>query len=105
MKKLMFAIGLGLMSGSVWASCMGPFCWDDRGAYVNGVVKDGNGDAHPSKTKAQIATSTPTVVGQVVYCSDCAAAGGAGTLCISTATTGGIGGGSYFVLSTGTVCK
>jgi hypothetical protein len=39
--------------------------------------------------------------GQLIFCSNCTAAGGQGTICISTGTTA-----TYqFVLSTGTACK
>jgi hypothetical protein len=57
-----------------------------------------------SQTIAQIAASTPSVVGQMVYCNNCAANGGSGTVCISTITTAP-GAGNDFVLSTGTICK
>lgn len=103
MKKLMLAIGLGLITGSAYAACIGgvALCYDDTATYVNGNKIDALGYQLPSKTKTQIDTSTPTVVGQVVLCSDCAAAGGAGTVCLSTAITGS----HSFVLSTGTICK
>lgn len=55
-----------------------------------------------SQTLAQIQASTPTAVGQVLFCSNCTANGGSGTLCISTATANAQ---TSFVLSTGTVCK
>jgi len=98
MKKLMFAIGLGLISGSLWASCMGPFCWDDRGAYVAGVVQDGNGSGLPSKTASQISTTAPTAAGQEIYCSNCVN----GLVCISTGT----GTAAYVqIRSTTTICN
>lgn len=52
----------------------------------------------------QVQTSTPSFVGQTIFCNNCAASGGAGTLCVST-TTVSPGAGNDFVLSTGTVCK
>ncbi len=105
MKKLMLAVGLGLISGSLYAACVGTYCYDDSGiSGVNANLVVNGTLGLVSMTKAQIATSTPTIKG-LVYCSDCAAAGGSGTVCIATSTTGGIVSGSYFVLSTGTVCK
>lgn len=44
---------------------------------------------------------TPSTTGQMVFCQDCAANGGKGTLCVSTGTTTTF----QFVLSTGTACK
>lgn len=59
--------------------------------------------AYQNRTLAQISASTPSYVGAPVWCTNCAAAGGKGTLCIST-TTVSPGAGNDFVLSTGTVC-
>jgi len=42
-----------------------------------------------------------STTGQMVFCSNCTAAGGKGTICVSTGSTTT----SQFVLSTGTVCK
>lgn len=83
MKKLMLAIGLGLISGSVWAACIGPFCYDDRGASINGLTFDGNGNGLKSLTLTQINASTPTATGQMVYCSNCVNS----PVCVSTGTT------------------
>lgn len=85
MKKFVMVIGFGLMAGSLYAACMGPFCWDDRGASVGGVLQDGNGSALPSKTRSQISLNAPTIAGQEVYCSDCIQS----AVCISSGT--GIG--------------
>lgn len=52
-------------------------------------------------TAAQVLISTSTKAGQLIYCSNCGASGGAGTICVSTGTSGY----NPFVLSTGTVCK
>lgn len=54
-----------------------------------------------SQSAAQIAATTPTVVGQMVYCNNCTAGS---PICISTITTSP-GAGNDFVLSTGTICK
>ena len=54
-----------------------------------------------SKTVAQIQALTSNTTGQILYCSDCAANGAAGTICVSTGATAV----NQFVLSTGTVCK
>lgn len=102
MKKLMFAIGLGLISGSLWASCIGPFCWDDTGAAIYTQRQDGNGFGVPSVAIATINTAVPKQVGQQVFCNNCTANGGLGTVCVSTSTASQ---GFNYVLSTGTVCK
>lgn len=57
-----------------------------------------------SATVTEINTSTAATVGQLKYCTNCAANGGSGTICISTSTAAP-GAGSDFVLSTGTICK
>lgn len=54
-------------------------------------------------TAAQISASTATYIGQPVYCTNCTASGGKGTVCVSTSTNAP-GSGSDFVLSTGTIC-
>ncbi len=57
-----------------------------------------------SATLTEINTSTAATVGMLKYCTNCAANGGLGTICISTSTSAP-GAGSDFVLSTGTQCK
>ena len=54
-----------------------------------------------SQTVAQIKALTSTTTGQVLFCSDCGAAGGKGTICVSTGTVNPYA----WVLSTGTVCQ
>lgn len=95
MKKLFLAVGLGLISGSLWASCTGPFCYDDTGASVNGNLMDGNGYVIPTQTKATILAASPKVKGQVVMCSDCAFAQ---TLCISTSAIASPATNQYVIL-------
>jgi|ERR1051326_6140261 hypothetical protein len=86
MKKLMYTIGLGLLSGSLWAACMGPYCYDDRGATIGGLVADGNGVANPIKSSTTIAGITPTVAGQLILCNTCVNAGRDKMgVCVSTA--------------------
>ena len=53
-------------------------------------------------TLTQVAASSPTIIGQAVWCTNCAAAGGKGTVCYSTATATAA---NSFVLSTGTACQ
>lgn len=94
MKKLLIAVGLGLISGSLWAACMGPYCYDDSGAAINANV------AMQSYTVTQLSTLSFRSAGVEVFCSNCGGGGNAGTVCVSTGT------GNYAtVLSTGTVCK
>lgn len=54
-----------------------------------------------SRTVVQLQALTPSTTGQVVYCSNCTTAGGAGTICVSTGSTNVY----QWVLSTGTACK
>ncbi len=102
MKKLVIAIGLGLMAGSAYAACIGgdALCYGDGKVTINGVYYiDGNGQGGLVKTIAQINASTPTVAGQEVKCSDC---GIAYSTCVSTKTGTSL---NAFILSTGTLCK
>lgn len=104
MKKLMFAIGLGLISGSVYAACMGPFCYDDQGAYIGGLINDGNGAAVPVASSTTINTVAPRAVGQEIYCNTCINNGSTSKIemCVSTGTNVA----SYVFVSTTTkVCK
>ncbi len=55
-----------------------------------------------SMTATAVAASTPPTVGYPVFCTNCAASGGSGTICVSTESTTAQ---NAFVLSTGTVCK
>lgn len=48
-----------------------------------------------------VTNSTAPTVGYPLWCTDCLANGGAGTLCVSTGTTKF----NQFILSTGTACK
>lgn len=57
-----------------------------------------------SGTLAEICASTPTMVGKPRWCTNCAAAGGAGTVVWSTSTAAP-GAGCDFVLSSGTQAK
>lgn len=85
-KNTMLALAMSLSLGSaVYASCMGPFCWDDKGAYINGRVQDGAGDGMLSLTLAQMTATTPTAVGQVIYVSDATTS----RICVSSGTTRG----------------
>lgn len=104
MKKLMFAIGLGLISGSVYAACLGgdALCYGDGKVTINSLLYvDGNGVMGVKKTVAQINASTATYAGQKVICTDCTVAY---NTCISTSTAAP-GAGSDYILSTGTICK
>lgn len=57
--------------------------------------------SYSTSTVAVIIASTAPTIGYPIWCTDCAASGGRGTLCTSTGTTGS----NQFILSTGTVCK
>ena len=107
MKKLILAIGLGLFSaGSVAASCIGPFCWDDSGVTINGVQDLGsNGVLIPSITRANVLTLKPAYAGQMIFCTGCLDFNNQlGVPCVSTGTA--IGG--FIAISSATavsVCK
>lgn len=73
---------VGMLAGQSMAACMGPFCWDDKGAYINGNILNGNGAALPSKTSTQINAITPDGAGQRVYCSNCTRS----YVCVSSGT-------------------
>lgn len=107
MKKLLVAVGLGLISGSLYAACMGPFCYDDTGASIGGLSFDGNGNTVPSLSSATIAGLTPKGKGQLVFCTSCVSGNSqVGALCVSTSTTAG--GNDFLLLSTATAntqCK
>lgn len=81
---------------------VGTFRWSNASVTTGLNTNASQLIALSSMTIAQINATTPTVVGQMVFCGDCTAAGGKGTICISTeAATAQVG----FTLSTGTVCK
>jgi len=106
MKKLMFAIGLGLISSSLYAACMGPFCYDDTGASIGGLQYNGNGQGLPVVSSTTVNTYAPPTVGIEVWCNTTCtnANGGKGQLCISTGTAAG----AFIVLSSATAvtnCK
>lgn len=99
MKKIMFAIGLGLISSLANAACVGPFCFDDTGSSVNGLPFNGNGNAIPQVSSATVATLAANSKGQFLWCTTCLKANnGTGVPCYSTSTV--VGG--YVLLSTQT---
>ncbi len=53
-------------------------------------------------TLTAVAQSTPPTIGYPVFCYNCTASGGSGTICVSTESATAQ---NAFVLSTGTVCK
>jgi hypothetical protein len=106
MKKVL-VIGLLFVAGVAGASCMGPYCWDDQGAYMAGTIQDGNGSGLPNLTAAQVLAAKPRALGQEVWCTNCGAFnGGAGMVCVSTETT--TSSNAYIAESSGTAvtaCK
>lgn len=38
MKKLYIALSIGLMTGTAYSACIGPYCWDDTGANITGSI-------------------------------------------------------------------
>lgn len=89
MKKILYLVGLvALASGIGMAACMGPFCYDDTGAYVNGQPMNGNGIGIPVLSSTSISNLGGVYVGQTVICNTCANTSGSYALCIATATTG-----------------
>lgn len=104
MKTLLSAILVGALAGGLYASCVGPYCFNESGASVTskatveGVLTLGNVLQMPAYTYATISVSTPTAVGQLVYCSDCITS----HLCISTSA---VSTNSWIVITTNTVSK
>ncbi len=88
MKKMfMFVVALSLTASGAWAGCMGPFCYDDTGAYIAGTLNDGNGAGTPNMTKAQVLLATPRAKGQEIFCTNCTNFNSTlGFLCVSTGT-------------------
>ena len=108
MKRLMLVLGLGLISGSVYAACVGPYCWDDTGATVNGYSLTANGFDVPVLSSTSISQITGGRVGRLVICNTCNAAvpNNGYAMCVATSSANGIG--SYIILnSTGgtTICR
>ena len=84
MKKLLIAFGAGLIAASVYASCVGPYCYDERGAQISTGVGIGQHAA------ADFPTLNPSYAGQMVMCNNCTDGGvGAATgynLCVASGT-------------------
>lgn len=79
MKKLMLAIGLGLISGSVYAACFGPVCYDDSGLYIM------TAPGLPSVTVAQMNQLEGGYTGRIIYVSDATRS----KICVSSGTAKG----------------
>ncbi len=87
MKKLVIAVSLGLISGSLWAACVGPYCYDgsDNGS-MNGVISSQSGPVVLSSTTINVTTAPRA--GTIVGCNTCVAYTGSTSsfhICISTA--------------------
>ena len=96
-----FAFGI---AGLVYASCVGPYCWDESGAYIGGVINDGNGSGLPTASSTTINSINARAVGQEIYCNTCVNNSSTNSieLCVSTSTNKV---GYVFVSSTTKVCK
>lgn len=73
---LLVNVGIG------YAACMGPYCWDERGAYITSSVDLSGGLMLSSNTISGLEATTPTRTGQLYNCSDCLRA----TVCASSGT-------------------
>ncbi len=82
-KKLL--VGLLFAAGVAGAACIGPFCWDENGAYVNGLTVDGTGHEITSMTLATMNSTSPRKAGMLIRVSD----GVQSKLCISSGTLAG----------------
>jgi len=52
------------MAGVAGASCMGPFCWDDQGAYINARANVTTSGIRITSTETiTVGVSTPTASG------------------------------------------
>lgn len=106
MKKFIAPALVLLATTGLYAACIGPFCYDDQGAYINSTLTVGNmthtqPDGLLSKTLAQMNLLAPTAAGQLIYVSDavqsrvCVSSGtGAGAWVVMSAS-GTFAGGSY----------
>lgn len=80
---------------------VGTFRWSNTPVTTGNASNPFQLIAMTSMTLTQVAQTSATVVGQAVWCGNCASAGAKGTICFSTSTTAQNG----FVLSTGTACN
>lgn len=94
MKKIL--VGMALAGAFLWGAYIQAAYQPHSLGWVTLSIASG--------TVTEINTSTAPTVGYLRFCTNCGAAGGAGTICVST-TTNAPGVGSDFVLSTGTICK
>lgn len=86
MKKLVF--GLMLMSGISYASCVGPYCWNEGGAQTPTSTAP---LGIKSYTLAEMNSLTPSAAGQLIFVSD----GLQSRVCVSSGT----GTGAFVVVS------
>lgn len=87
MKRLVGSIfGLMLLSGIGYAACVGPYCWDESGAYVNGKTNVGGPSAPGMYSSSEIRSLSVSTTGfYVIACHNCAR----NNICFSTGTTPG----------------
>lgn len=78
MKKLLI-VTLLFVSGIASAACQGPYCYDDKGAYIT------DAPLILTRTLAQMNLIQPRDVGQLLVVSD----GAQSRLCVSSGTAAG----------------
>jgi hypothetical protein len=84
MKKALFLVAA--LAGFGYAACSGPYCYDDAGGSMTGVIWSQSGPVALSSTT--IAARTPGRIGDVVLCNTCTSTTVNGyTVCIATSTT------------------
>ena len=88
MKKMFVILGLGLLSGALWAANFGPFVYDDKGAGISGIGPlNGRGYVLPSASSTTIAGNVSDSYGQMIACTTCAnGQDGKNAVCESTKT-------------------
>ena len=102
MKKLILAIGLGFISSSVYAGCVGNVCSDDVRTTLKLRAN------LPVYTGNEISLLNGVSIGDLVICSTCTNAGTSGyALCVATTTvpTSSLGNGFLIVNATNTAVQ
>lgn len=104
MNKVIMAAVVCLISGSLHAACMGPYCWDgDNNGSMSGVVF--------SKTRAVVASSTTinattsSNVGETMTCNTCNGNSSTSGYEVCLSTTAGVSSAWVFVSSTTKRCN
>lgn len=101
MKRKFMALGMLFITGSLYAACFGPYCYDDKSAYIYNQVVNGRGAGMPTASSTTINASVADQSGQEILCTTCVNAGQQQQgVCVSTAASS-----SAWVLISSTTIK